>query len=182
MKIRGRNITIKQLICLTLYYGIAIHLPASTMPVWGGFFKKIRYQLVRRIFKKCGKNINIEKGAVFGSGLDIEIGDYSGIGIKACIPSNTKIGNYVMMGPNCYILKRNHDFSSVDEPMAKQGYMPDLCTVIEDDVWIGRDVTMTPGRHISRGSVIGACCLLCKDFPAYSVIGGNPSKLIRNRK
>lgn len=40
---------------------------------------------------------------------------------------------------------------------------------------------MTPGRNIKRGSIIGAGGLLCKDFPEYSIIGGNPSKLIRSR-
>ena len=66
--------------------------------------------------------------------------------------------------------------------MQEQGYTPPRQTIIGDDVWIGRQVTMTPGRTISKGSVIGACCLLCKDFPEYSVIGGNPSKLIKNRR
>ena len=54
-------------------------------------------------------------------------------------------------------------------------------TIIEDDVWIGQNVYITPGRHIKKGTIIGACCLLCKDFPEYSVVGGNPSKLIKSR-
>ena len=40
---------------------------------------------------------------------------------------------------------------------------------------------MTPGRVVKRGSVIAAGCVLCKDFPEYSVIGGNPSKFIKSR-
>ena len=55
-------------------------------------------------------------------------------------------------------------------------------TVIEDDVWIGRNVIMTPGRLIKKGSIIAAGCVLSKDFPEYSIVGGNPSKLIRIRK
>ena len=58
---------------------------------------------------------------------------------------------------------------------------PPLATIIEDDVWIGRGVMMTPGRVVKRGSVIAAGCVLCKDFPEYSVIGGNPSKFIKSR-
>ena len=120
--------------------------------------------------------------ANFGSGLDIEIGDNSGIGINACIPSNTKIGKNVMMGPNCYILATNHAFSRTDIPIIEQGYTPKKETIIEDDVWIGRDVLMTPGRVIKRGSIIAGGCVLCKDFPEYSIVGGNPSKLIKSRK
>ena len=142
----------------------------------------VRYQLCRYIFKKCGKHVNIERKAFFASGLDIEIGDYSGIGVNAHIPNGTIIGNYVMMGPNCYILPHNHKFDRLDIPMCKQGLSPKLRTVIEDDVWIGRDVVMTPGRTIKKGSIVGARCLLCKDFTEYAIIGGNPSKLIRYRK
>lgn len=182
MKIKGKDFTVTQLVCLALYYGVAKHLPSSINPILGGASKNIRYQLVRRIFKKCGKFVNVERGVVFGRGTDIEIGDYSGIGINAVIPSTCKIGNHVMMGPNCYVLSRNHDFSDTNKPMCFQGYLETLPLVVEDDVWIGRNVLMTPGRIIKRGSIIAAGCVLCKDFPEYSIIGGNPSKLIRSRK
>ena len=41
---------------------------------------------------------------------------------------------------------------------------------------------MTPGRIIKKGSIIAARCVLCKDFPEYSVVGGNPSRLIHDRR
>ena len=69
-----------------------------------------RRKLCQQIFKQCGKNVNIEHGAFFGSGIDIVIGDFSGIGINAHIPNGTIIGNYVMMGPNVYILSSNHRY------------------------------------------------------------------------
>lgn len=64
----------------------------------------------------------------------------------------------------------------------QQGFTPTKPIVIDDDVWIGRDVTIMIGRHISKGSIIAANCVLTKDYPEYSVVGGNPSRLIRNRK
>ena len=182
MIIKEKKISVKQIICLLLYYGFAQHLPVS-YTLMGGVLrcKSIRYFLCRNIFKYCGKNVNIERKANFGSGLDLEIGDNSGLGVNSVVPSNIKIGANVMMGPNCYILSHNHKFDRTDIPMCSQGSVKGARTIIEDDVWIGRDVTMTPGRHILKGSIIGACCLLCKDFPGYSIIGGNPSKLIRSR-
>ncbi len=182
MKLKGIDFKLSAIVCLVLYYGFAQFLPCSGS-MFGGGAKYIRYQLCRRIFKKCGKNVNVERRACFGSGRDVEIGDNSGLGIKCVIPSNTKIGSNVMMGPNCYILANNHKFDRTDIPMNQQGFQSkgNKQTVIDDDVWIGRDVTMTPGRHISRGTIIGACCLLCKDFPEYSVVGGNPSKVIKSR-
>lgn len=181
MIIRGRNFKVTTLLCLVAYYAFAYWLPGSYSPIWGGLCRRIRVSLCKHIFAYCGANVNIERKANFGSGLDVEIGDESGLGINCCIPSNTKIGKYVMMGPNCYILPHNHKFERTDIPMCHQGLSPKLQTVIHDDVWIGRDVLMTPGRTIKKGSIIAGGCVLCKDFQEYSVIGGNPARLIRSR-
>ena len=86
-----------------------------------------------------------------------------------------------MMGPNCYVHERNHDFSRTVIPMILQGYTTGKPVVVDDDVWIRRDVTIKVGRHISKGSIVAANCVLTKDFPEYSVIDGNPSRLIRTR-
>lgn len=176
MKIKGAEISVKKMFFLVVYYRLARFLPSNK------FGKKIRYICCKRIFKFCGKNVNVERGANFGSGREIEIGDNSGIGINACIPSNTKIGNDVMMGPNCYILSHNHSFERNDIPMWKQGFKEKKQTIIGDDIWIGRNVTMTPGRTIRKGSIIAACAVLTKDFPEYSIVGGNPAKLIKTRQ
>lgn len=180
MTIHGKTIKIGQIICLALYYGFAQFLPKSNtfFNVGGG----IRYCLCKHIFKKCGKHVNIERKAFFASGIDIEIGDYSGIGINAHIPNGTIIGDYVRMGPNCFILDVNHNTSDVSRPMCQQGMIEKKITRIGNDVWIGRDVHMTPGRTIADGSLIAMCAVLTKDFPPYSVVGGNPAKLIKSRK
>ena len=163
------------MIFLIFYYGFARYLPS------GKFGKWIRLHVCKHIFKQCGEKVNVERGAFFGSGINICIGNHSGIGKNCVIPSDTIIGENVMMGPNCFILYRNHCFERTDVPMIKQGFSSSRQTIIDDDVWIGRDVLMTPGRHIKTGSIIAAGCVLCKDFPEYSIVGGNPSRLIRNR-
>lgn len=184
MRLKGRDVSIKKLFYLFIYYSFLYYLPSSVCiisPV-GYLSKKLRYLCCRRIFKYCGKNVNIERKANFGSGLNIEIGDNSGIGINASIPSDTIIGKNVMMGPNCYILAINHLFDKIETPMIKQGFSTPKTTYIGDDVWIGRDVLMTPGRVIKQGSIIAGGCVLCKDFPEYSIVGGNPSVLIKTRR
>lgn len=173
---------IKSIICRLLYYNFATHLPVSYSRLGGGISKKIRYWLCSNIFEYCGKNVNIEKGAWFGRGTRIRIGDNSGLGINCVIPDGSVIGNDVMMGPNCYIHGHNHAFDRTDIPMRKQGFTQSMPVTIDDDVWIGRDVTIMVGRHISKGSIIAANCVLTKDFPEYSIVGGNPGKLIRYRK
>lgn len=182
MKIRDREISLKQFFFLSIYYIFLRYLPASTAPLIGKQLRKLRYHCCKNIFKKCGKNVNIESGAFFASGVDIEIGDNSSIGINAHVPGDIVIGKNVMMGPNCYILNINHNFSRTDIDMIYQGKTGRIPTKIGDDVWIGRNVIFTPGRIVKKGTIIGAGCVLCKDFPEYAIVGGNPSKLIRIRQ
>lgn len=172
-------------ICFLLYRIIGKHLSNSHL-IWGGVkiglvAEKIRYYLCRNIFEYCGKNVNIERGAEFGTGFHLRIGDNSGLGVNCVIPDGSVIGKDVMMGPNCFIHQRNHAFNRTDIPMRLQGYTSNKPVVIEDDVWIGRDVTIMVGRHIAKGTIVAANSVVTKDFPAYSIIGGNPAKIIRSR-
>ena len=178
---RIKNLSFQQIFFLVLYYGIGYHLPGKTFK-WGGHSSmRFRYFCCKHIFQKIGIEVNIERHAYFGSGIGIEIGNYSGLGINCHIPNDTIIGDYVMMGPNCYIFSRNHCTDRTDIPMLKQGFTVSQQTIIGNDIWIGRDVIMAPGRHISNGTIIGMRCVLTKDFPPYSVIGGAPCRLLKKR-
>ena len=157
------------------------YLPASSTYIVGPFFKMLRYYCCKPIFKYCGKNVNIERKAFFGSGKNLIIGHNSGLGINCVVPSDTVIGNNVMMGPNVYILSSNHQFSNFNIPIIDQGMAIRKKCLIEDDVWIGRQVIFTPGRIIKKGTIIGAGSVVTKDFLPFSIIGGNPARLIRNR-
>ena len=70
MRIKGRDFKISTFVCLVLYYGIAYWMPASCSLFGGTFFKHLRAFLCRHIFLYCGKNVNIERKANFGSGLE----------------------------------------------------------------------------------------------------------------
>ncbi len=177
MKMQRKDIKtlgIKRLLALSLYYGFARFLPGKPGD-------RLRRALCRHIFKRCGKRFLVARMAHFGTGIGIVIGERSAIGIRARIPNDTVIGNDVLMAPDCVILDRNHLYRRADIPINRQGATPRMRTVIGDDVWIGREVLMTPGRKIARGCVIAARCVLSKDFPAYSVIGGNPPRVLRKR-
>ena len=53
--------------------------------------------------------------------------------------------------------------------------------IIENDVWIGRNATIMPGVRIGSGSIIANNSHVVKSCEPYSIIGGNPAKLIRKR-
>lgn len=54
-------------------------------------------------------------------------------------------------------------------------------TVIGNDVWIGQDATIMPGIHIGDGAIIGANSLVSKDVEPYTIVAGNPIRVIRMR-
>lgn len=172
---------IKKYLFLALYYYIFRYFPKSSKSFIGKLSRNCRYFCGKRIFLRCGKNVNIERLASLCNGFHLEIGDNSGLGINCEIPNNTIIGKNVKMGPNVCIIPKNHEFIRADLTIDEQGYQPSKTTIIEDDVWIGRSVIFTPGRKVSKGTVIAAGTILCKDFESYSVVGGNPSKLIKKR-
>lgn len=171
-----------RILFLILYYGFAQYLPGSYTPIFGKLYNSIRIWCVKHIFKKCGKISTIDRKAYFGTGRNIEIGDYSGIGANCIVPNNTIIGKYVMMAPEVHIVANNHNFNDISKPMCFQGSPKNPpITIIEDDCWIGVRVIMTPGRHIKKGTIVAAGSVLTKDFDEYSIVGGNPAKLIRKR-
>ena len=54
-------------------------------------------------------------------------------------------------------------------------------TIIGNDVWIGQNVTFLPGVHVGDGSIIGANAVVASNVPPYSVVAGNPARVIRKR-
>lgn len=175
------KISLPKFIALFLYYSIFRYLPVSSFPLIGKMSMHLRFLCCKLIFKKTGKNVNIERMASFGSGINVEIGNNSGLGINCEIPNNTIIGDNVMMGPNVCILPFNHRHDRTDIPMIQQGFSEKCRTIIEDDVWIGRNVQMTPGLHISEGSIVAMGCVLTKDVPPYTIVGGCPGRIIKKR-
>jgi maltose O-acetyltransferase len=168
------------LLCNLLYYGFARHLPYSPRPYALGS-RRIRYQICRRMFRSCGVDVNVEHGALINSGRDIDIGDRSGIGLNAFISGPLVIGRDVIMGPNCTFLSINRSTPSLERPMIEQGFKAPQAPVIEDDVWIGANVTVLPGRRIGQGSIVAAGAVVASDVPPFTVAAGNPARVIKHR-
>lgn len=166
--------------CYIFYYFFARHLPCSGLPYSFGA-KYVRCFLAKGMLEKCGKNVNIEHGAFFASGKDIEIGDNSGLGIGCRVSGPLTIGNDVMMAPNVTIVTQNHETSDLSIPMRLQT-APKLKVTIGSDVWIGTNVIILPGITIGNGCIIAGGAVVTKDVPDYAVVGGNPARIIKSRK
>lgn len=95
--------------------------------------------------------------------------------------SRIKIGNYVMIGPNTTFVAQNHATSDWSSPMIFNKNYERKNIVVEEDVWIGANVTILAGVTVGRGSVIGAGSVVTKDIEQYSIYAGIPAKKIRDR-
>jgi len=54
-------------------------------------------------------------------------------------------------------------------------------TIIGNDVWFGQNVTILPGIKVGDGAILGASAVITKDVEPYTIVGGNPAKVIRKR-
>lgn len=54
-------------------------------------------------------------------------------------------------------------------------------TVIGNDVWIGYESLLMPGVRVGNGAIIASRSVVASDVPAYTIVGGNPARSIRQR-
>lgn len=169
---------------ILLYYGFAQYLPNFDSRFFGKFSNKIRVFLVKNIFDYVGQGVNIGKKARFGNGKYVRIGSRSNIGENCQIPANMIIGRDVMMGPNNFFFGNfTHNISDVTKAMIDQGFkFIDGHTEICNDVWIGRDCLFMPCIKVGEHSVVGARSVVTKNIPDRVIVGGNPAKIIKERK
>jgi len=91
------------------------------------------------------------------------------------------IGENVMIAPNVVIVAFNHGYENLDIPMSKQNNSEALI-IIEDDVWIAANCTISKGVRIGRGAIVAANSFVNIDIPNYSIVGGVPAKVIGTRE
>ena len=155
-----------------LYYGIARHLPKSTMPILGRVSKSLRRWCCKHMFAECGPNPNVEKGAYFGNGKDIKAGKYVGLGKNFTMHNRVlTVGDYLMMGEDVMFLGGGHGYDRLDVPMGEQGPKEKSPLVIGNDVWIGARAIILPGcKRIGQGAIIGAGSVVTKDVQDFCFI------------
>ncbi|WP_321437496.1 acyltransferase [uncultured Bacteroides sp.] len=109
---------------------------------------------------------------------DLIIGNNSRIGLGNTIIGPVKIGNEVNIAQNVVISGLNHNFLDPDKTIASQG-VSTLSILIEDDAWIGANSVILAGTKIGKHSVIAAGSIVTRSVPPFSVVAGNPAKIIK---
>lgn len=111
---------------------------------------------------KIGSNVDIAKGVMINARGGLEIGDR------------------VLIGFGSKILTENHRIPSDKGRIFNSGHIKKKI-VIEDDVWIGANCLILSGVRIGEGAVIAGGSVVTKDVPPYTVVGGVPAKIIKER-
>lgn len=138
-----------------------------------------RVFFARRIAAFAGKKISIERGSTFGSGL--RIGDGSRIGYFAEVYGDVSIGKECLIGPQAVFHTSGHGTARLDIPMKRQESTTSRPIVVGDDCWIGQRAIILPGVTIGSHSIVGAGAVVTKSVPPYSVVVGNPARVVKSR-
>lgn len=150
--------------------------------------KKGKHSLIRRRtridvmpFRKfeIGERTIIESFVCINNGIgDVIIGNNSMVGIGSVLTGPVEIGNNVIMAQHVGISGLNHGYTDIDIPIRDQ-----KCTAavvkIEDDCWIGTNAVITAGVTIGKHAIVAGGSVVTKDVPPYSVVGGNPARILR---
>jgi maltose O-acetyltransferase len=171
---------VKRRLFLLLYYGLAKFLPGLEFPL-GGLWRGMRAVCVGGFISSAGERIDVEPRVYLADGRYVSIGDRCEVNAGTQI-FGARIGADVMLGPDVIILCRNHQFRDPDLPPRAQGTSEPDPPVIEDGAWLGARVIVLPGRRIGAGAVVGAGSVVSRDVEPYSIVAGNPVRVIGSRR
>lgn len=126
-----------------------------------------------------GDYSTIEDFATVNNGVgDVFIGDRTRIGLGCTIIGPVKIGNDIMLAQNIVISGLNHSYENLSLPISTQGVTISSIE-IDDETWIGANSVIVAGVKIGKHCVIAGGSVVTKNVPPYSIVGGNPAKILK---
>ena len=126
-----------------------------------------------------GEESTIEDYTAINNGVgDVIIGDRTRIGLSNTLIGPVQIGDDVRFAQNVVLSGLNHNYASIDSPIHTQG-VSTKPIIIEDECWLGANVVVVPGVQIGKHSIVAAGSVVTKNIPPYSVVAGNPARLLK---
>jgi acetyltransferase-like isoleucine patch superfamily enzyme len=126
-----------------------------------------------------GADSIIEDYTTVNNGMgNVYIGTRTFIGIANVLIGPLCIGDDVIIAQNVVFSGLNHGYANLSLPIKDQP-----CStaeiVVENEVWIGANAVITAGVRIGKHAVVAGGSVVTKDVPAYSVVGGNPARILK---
>jgi maltose O-acetyltransferase len=137
-----------------------------------------RHATLQLLIGHVGQDSVIEPPFFCSYGRHIYLGDHVFVNANCTILDNAEvhIGHHVMIGPSVQIFTPAHALEAEDRI---QGWEVAQAIVIEDKVWIGGAAILLPGVRIGCQAVVGAGAVVTRSVPPFSVVAGNPARVIR---
>ena len=135
------------------------------------------------IYLAPGVWIDVPSGSP-GPEPKVVIGSGCAIGRRCTISARNQIvlEEDVLLGPSVLIMDHNHEFSDIEKPIHAPSDTSGGRVLIERNCWLGIGAVIAAGAgdlNLGRNSVVGANAVVTQSFPPFSVIAGNPAKLIK---
>ena len=151
----------------------------------GGVRSHRRARELLRSFGAAGDGCYIYTDGVFLNPSNIYVGSDVQIGPEAwfsAVEATITVCDKVTVGPRVAIITGDHNTGQlgafVHDVIIKRPE-DDLPVVIQNDAWIGYGAIILKGVTIGRGGVVGAGAVVSRDVPSYSVVVGNPARVVR---
>ncbi len=112
---------------------------------------------------------------------DVVLGADCSVNASAVVRGRVRAGRGVRIGGQTSLLGFDHGFADTGTEMFRQP-LTSVGITIGDDVWIGSHVVVLDGVTIGSHAVVGAGSVVTRDVPAWSVVVGNPARVVRDRR
>ena len=145
-------------------------------------------KLLKMLFSEMGENVRVNRPFYIDFGCHTHIGNDTVINFNCTFldAADIFIGSRVLIGPDVKIYTTFHPTHTAERfVLSSEGnyFKTQASPVrIDDDTWIGGNVTILPGVHIGKNVVIGAGSVVTKDIPDNTIAVGNPCKVIKDNK
>lgn len=150
------------------------------------YFKKAGRQLCKKKFKHFGEGAEFRPGAFAFGCSKISLGDKVVIRPTTMLFADIRpngaeiiIEDNVLIGSGVHFYVTNHRFDNPLEPIINQGHYDSKPILVKAGTWIGANAIILPGVIIGKNSVIGAGSIVTKSVPDFTVVAGNPAKIIK---
>jgi|APSaa5957512535_1039671.scaffolds.fasta_scaffold117041_2 acetyltransferase-like isoleucine patch superfamily enzyme len=143
----------------------------------------LRILVYKPFFKKLGKKVEFREDTniTFPTRIIMNNSIKIGRGVIINATGGVILKDHVRVGPNSMIISTNHNFGDIGRSIDSQGVNYKEI-IIEEDVWVGAHVKILSGANIGAHSVVGAGSVVTSIIPPYSIVVGNPGRVIANRK